>query len=33
MIAILHKEYNVAKGSTIRSRLVLFLVFGDLVLG
>ncbi|KAL7411028.1 hypothetical protein BDY24DRAFT_397460 [Mrakia frigida] len=33
MIAILHKEYNVDKGSTIRSRLVLFLVFGDLVLG
>lgn len=33
MINVGKKEWQSGKGSTIRSRLVLFLVFGDLVLG
>ncbi|CDZ98804.1 G protein-coupled receptor, rhodopsin-like [Phaffia rhodozyma] len=33
MVSMLYKEYKVGKGSTVRSRLVLFLVFGDLFLG
>ena len=33
MVNVGKKEWKSGKGSTIRSRLVLFLVFGDLVLG
>ena len=33
MVSMLMKEYTAGKGSTVRSRMVLFLVFGDFWLG
>lgn len=33
MVSMFRKEYTAGKGSTVRSRLVLFLVFGDFLLG
>lgn len=33
MISMLRKEYTAGKGSTVRSRMVLFLVAGDFFLG